>query len=209
MDIFGNILIQTNNKEKENITIDLDQLIKCEKCGCKLFEREFFYYRDKSKGIYPICKKCLYKQIDSNKYSTFVWLLKELDYPLVIYEWKKLKEHYPNKPILGRYLARMNLFSWKVYCWEDSKELNQSMRTTDIWHPLYMNRDSDYLVANFDMNHIDIDKAAEIHNKLIQSFPNNKVISLPNDYNLRTMSKEKLRQIKQQIELMLGDENNE
>lgn len=191
---------------------DSDRLIKCKVCGTYYSQNCFFKYKDKSKGHYPVCKDCLNNNVDPNQYSTFALLLKELDYPLVIRKWQELLEHYPGQPILGKYLAKMNLFSWKVYRWEDSKELNESMRVTSytaMYHPMYMKRDSDYLVVNFDTNHTDIEQATKIHNWLSQLFPHNKVISLPANYNLRTMSKEELRQIKQQIESILGDEDNE
>ena len=51
----------------------------CEKCGKKMVETQF--YQKKDKTYFTLCKKCLTMHIDNFKPETFIWIIKEANFP--------------------------------------------------------------------------------------------------------------------------------
>lgn len=88
----------------------------------------FYSYRQNKEKKYPVCKECLKMSINDFNPDTFLWLIKELDYPWIPSIWKHmLKYSYnPSKKysLLGKYLACMRLASYKNCTWESSKIFN-------------------------------------------------------------------------------------
>ena len=84
------------------------------------------YYQKKNKQFYTEhTKQELINIIDPYNINTFLPVLKVLDYPYIKKYWEKITTTYKGKNILGRYLARMNLLSYRDYTWKDSDWLNK------------------------------------------------------------------------------------
>jgi hypothetical protein len=94
-------------------------------------DKKYFLYRDGTpyleKSVEEICES-----IDVFIFPSVTAILKILDYPFIIQEWLRsikdcLKRGYNYNdtfPILVRYLAKMQLFSWKNFKYNDSILLN-------------------------------------------------------------------------------------
>ena len=75
-----------------------------------------------------ICKECLGQQINHYYPQSFQWVFQTLDYPFLKYEWDILMRRYADrgaKAVLGRYLSKMKLMSYRNYRYKDSEFLNQ------------------------------------------------------------------------------------
>lgn len=99
--------------------------IECKICKKKLQKHMFYPYRQNKEKKYPVCKACLKMSIDDFNPGTFLWLIKELDYPWIPSRWESIlrqqRKHPRKYSILGSYLANMRLASYKKCTWEDSK----------------------------------------------------------------------------------------
>lgn len=88
----------------------------------------FYPYRQNKEKKYPICKVCLKIFIDDFNPDTFLWLVKELDYPWIPSIWERIlrrQQEYPRPKkysLLGKYFAIMRLASYKKCTWESSKD---------------------------------------------------------------------------------------
>jgi len=103
-------------------------MLKCEKCGRMLDEKQFYTYKDGTKDT--MCKQCLTMFIDLFEPSSFEWILKRMDVPYIPGEWnilvQKQYQKDPNKvvpgAVFGKYLSKMKLRQWKKYGYADSQE---------------------------------------------------------------------------------------
>lgn len=66
--------------------------------------------------------------------------------------------------------------------------------------------EQDIIVLRYDMEEVDLDLALKIHNSMVELFPNNKIVSLPDYASLTAISKEELKEI---IDSLQGYYNKE
>ena len=103
----------------------------CEKCGKKMVETQF--YQKKDKTYFTLCKKCLTMHIDNFKPETFIWIIKEANFPYIEQEWNTLRDKaFAKDPIkmngmsvIGKYFSKMRLGQWKEYNWDDTERLQK------------------------------------------------------------------------------------
>ena len=84
----------------------------------------YFKKRDNN-YYYDYTKEEINNMIAKNGKDAFIYFCEQLDIPFIEYEYKGLEERYPGRPILGRYLSRMKLASFRPYTWKDSNDLNE------------------------------------------------------------------------------------
>lgn len=107
-------------------------LIRCEKCGAGLDDKNFFTYKNGSKMV--ICKKCLIMHVDYFNPDTFTWILQDLDVPYIPKEWNAVRDKaYAKDPkkmsgVIGKYLSKMKLTQWNSYGWADTEVLAEKER---------------------------------------------------------------------------------
>lgn len=101
----------------------------CQKCKQLLDDTNFYPSNNLKKypnGKLSLCKDCITKDIDNEKPSTYLWILEECDIPYIATEWDNLLNYYKektNRTIIGRYISKMKLMSFKSFRWKDSFEL--------------------------------------------------------------------------------------
>lgn len=83
-----------------------------------------FRRRDNS-FYYDYTKEEVNNMIAKDGKDAFIYFCEQLDIPFIEYEYEKLKERYPGRPIFGRYLSKMKLTSFRPYVWKDSNDLNE------------------------------------------------------------------------------------
>lgn len=106
---------------------------KCDRCGKRLSQVNFYTYRDGSK--ITICKACLTAHIDNFDKNTFLWVLEKLDIPYVQTEWNVLRDKAFDKDprkmnglsVIGKYISKMKLKQWKNYHFADSDKIAQEL----------------------------------------------------------------------------------
>lgn len=104
----------------------------CKKCG-RLLKNDSFYLRRGGQSHIELCKACLTMHIDNFAPETYVWILKDLDFPYIESEWNILRDKaYARAPskmngmsVIGRYIAKMKLKQWSQYSWADTERLQQ------------------------------------------------------------------------------------
>lgn len=92
------------------------------------------FYKDRHGEYCPTCKKCLLKNVDNADPSTFVPILKRLDYPYIADVWASLaRAQYRASPssfgpssVFGKYVRTMCMDQYKPFTFADSEELNGS-----------------------------------------------------------------------------------
>lgn len=100
----------------------------CPKCNRDLKSTEFYGYQNSKQKI-TLCKKCLTLQVDNFDPSTYLWILKQLDFPYIESEWNVLRDKaYAKDPlkmngttVLGKYLSKMRLSQFKGKGWDSSQ----------------------------------------------------------------------------------------
>ena len=99
----------------------------CSCCQQSLELKEFYTTKqiDKySDGHLNICKKCIGERVNNYLPQTYLWVLKEVDVPYIEDEWDTLCRRYADNTspvaILGRYLSKMKLMSFKSFTYADS-----------------------------------------------------------------------------------------
>lgn len=105
--------------------------IRCIRCGKMLAKTSFYLERSGKPCQY--CKNCLTAHVDNFDESTFVWILKKLDFPYLPKQWNVLRDRAFDKDpykmngtsVLGKYLAKMRLKDWKDHGFDDSYQLIQ------------------------------------------------------------------------------------
>ena len=103
----------------------------CQKCQKEMDERNFYGYRDGRRV--ELCKACLTMHIDNFDPDTFLWILEKLDYPYIEQEWNVIRDKaYSTNPagmtgktVLGKYISKMKLKSFKDYGWADTERIRE------------------------------------------------------------------------------------
>ena len=90
-------------------------------------QKHYFVLKDGSYFL-QFTKEEIYKQIDNSKPETFLPFLEMMDYPYIEYEWQRMLKHFPDRQILGRYLALMRLKGFRGFTYADSDWLNEVRR---------------------------------------------------------------------------------
>lgn len=101
----------------------------CPRCKKSLSEISFYTNRKGEKT--ELCKKCLTAHVNAFNEDSFVWILKDLDYPYVPIEWNSLRDkvyaadpkRFNNSSMFGKYVAKMKLNQWKDKTFADSKSI--------------------------------------------------------------------------------------
>ena len=112
---------------------DANGKCKCQRCGKRIGQINFYTYRDGSKC--EICKPCLTAHIDNFDPTTFEWILEKMDVPYIPTEWNVLRDKaFAKDPykmngmsVIGKYLAKMKLKQWSKYSYADTKKIQQEM----------------------------------------------------------------------------------
>lgn len=74
-----------------------------------------------------ICKRCLIDTLDIKNIEQVLLVLETLDIPFIEDVWQRLINHYgQNSTIIGRYIAKMNLRSYRDFTYKDSKIFNDN-----------------------------------------------------------------------------------
>ena len=71
--------------------------------------------------------------IDNFKPETFIWILKEANFPYIEQEWNTLRDKaFAKDPVkmngmsvIGKYFSKMRLGQWKEYSWDDTEKLQK------------------------------------------------------------------------------------
>ena len=90
-------------------------------------QKHYFVLKDGSHFL-QFTKEEIYEQIDNSKPETFLPFLEMMDYPYIEYEWQKMVDRFPDRPILGRYLSLMRLRGFRDFTYADSDLLNEVRR---------------------------------------------------------------------------------
>ena len=88
-------------------------------------KNEFFYYKDRKGELYKKATKSEIKEmINPFLPSTFIPLLKDMDYPYLEDAWgqtlAKAAEKNATKTVIGKYIAKMNLPSYRSFTFKNS-----------------------------------------------------------------------------------------
>ena len=92
------------------------------------------YYRTRDNVFYTKhTKQEIHDFIDPYNKSTFLFLLHDMDYPFIEKEWdctlkSMIKNNRDLKWILGKYIAKMRLCSYKYFRYEDGDFLNENRK---------------------------------------------------------------------------------
>lgn len=95
------------------------------------------YFRKRNNTFYyKKSKQEIYNFIDINNYSSFLPILKDMNYPFFIKLWEKIgKEYGFNKKLFGRYISKIRLYAYKNFIWNDSIILNEINQFDDLYSP--------------------------------------------------------------------------
>ena len=100
----------------------------CSKCRKTMADTNFYTYKDGTKC--ELCKACLTMHVNNWEPDTYLWILKQFDYPYIEEEWIKIRDkEYAKDPykitgmtIIGRYFAKMKLKQFKGHdTWADTE----------------------------------------------------------------------------------------
>lgn len=87
---------------------------------------EKLYYKRKDGSLYTkYTKKQIRDIVDPYNENTFLWILKELDYPYIRKIWNGRREHWYPRSVFGCYVALMRLPDFQYFTWKDSDEINR------------------------------------------------------------------------------------
>ena len=99
----------------------------CNKCKKLLDEKQFYYSNNLEKypnGRLNICKKCITEKIDNYYPDTYLWILRECDVPYMPDQWMQILKYCEKEKInltgitiIGRYLSKMKLASFRKFRW--------------------------------------------------------------------------------------------
>ena len=106
--------------------------ITCRECGQDLPETEFWEVRigRNEHKRFDKCKQCCLKSIDIYDYKSIIPLLEELNFPYIQEQLSTVYQRNWDKDpscrtVIGRYLSKMKLASFRSYTFEDSDMLNE------------------------------------------------------------------------------------
>lgn len=108
---------------------DADGKCRCERCGKRMGQIQFYTYRDGSKC--ELCKMCISAHIDNFNPETFEWILEKMDVPYLPPEWNTLRDKaFAKDPykmnglsVIGKYLGKMRLNQWAGKGYADSQKI--------------------------------------------------------------------------------------
>lgn len=105
----------------------------CEKFGIQQAETNFYTSNNPLLRKYPVCKKCIEKNVDLSKMSEILGILQQLDYPYSPKAWQEIYDNYPDTA-LARYLTEIKRNpSTRNLRFSDSEEISErNSRSTDI-----------------------------------------------------------------------------
>lgn len=105
----------------------------CEKFGIQQAETNFYTSNNPLLKKYPVCKKCIEKNVDLSKMSEILGILQQLDYPYSPKAWQEIYDNYPDTA-LARYLTEIKRNpSTRNLRFSDSEEISErNSRSTDI-----------------------------------------------------------------------------
>ena len=123
--------------ELKGQTEDINGKCKCQRCGKRLGQINFYTYKDGSKT--KLCKPCLTAHIDNFDPSTFEWILEDIDVPYVPTQWNVLRDRaFAKDPykmngmsVIGKYLAKMKLKQWNKYGYADTKKIQEEIEAEE------------------------------------------------------------------------------
>lgn len=100
----------------------------CEVCKEEKSVDDFLKFKDKT--IKPVCKDCLYSNLNDEDINTILPLMEEFDIPYIKNAWQRLLNNKkPNvSSIFGKYLALMKLCTYRGYTYKDTDMLNSLER---------------------------------------------------------------------------------
>lgn len=84
-----------------------------------------YFFKDRHDNIYPYFKDDIYKNINPYDPSTFINILKEMDYPFFEEEWFNvlrisLIHAHDMKTTFGKYISKMRLKFYQNFTFKDS-----------------------------------------------------------------------------------------
>lgn len=128
----------------------------CQKCQKEMDERNFYGYRDGRRV--ELCKACLTMHIDNFDPDTFLWILEKLDYPYIEQEWNVIRDKaYSTNPagmtgktVLGKYISKMKLKSFKDYGWADTERIREERQQKDEARKKLQEEQKEYLQKQFE-----------------------------------------------------------
>ena len=101
----------------------------CQKC-LKTMDANAKFYQKRDGTKTDLCKSCLTLHVDNFDPDTFLWILKDMDFPYIETEWNTIREkaYAKNKnltgiSVLGKYLSKMRIKQFKNYGWADSESI--------------------------------------------------------------------------------------
>ena len=105
----------------------------CLKCT-KTMDADAKFYQKRNGEKTDLCKNCLTMHIDNFNPDTFLWILKDMDFPYVPEEWNVIRDKafaaaemkgkaLNGMSVFGKYLSKMRIKQFKDYGWADSEKL--------------------------------------------------------------------------------------
>lgn len=128
----GSDTLGNEEKEKKVKSSERPGYIVCERCGRSKRDIENFY-KGKDGERVPICKDCLYENLETRDPRTFFWVLQRMDVPYVEDSWLSVSQktylrdpiHFKPGAVLGSYVRVMMAAYWRGYSWNDTLPLNE------------------------------------------------------------------------------------
>ena len=111
----------------------------CPKCN-KTMDADTKFYQKRNGEKTDLCKECLTMHIDNFNPDTYVWILKELDFPYVPEEWDVIRnrafetarqkgKELNGMSVFGKYLAKMRIKQFLGKGWADSEKIQEEYET--------------------------------------------------------------------------------
>ncbi len=115
-------------------TAEVYEKKKCAKCG--KMKPNLRYYKDRNNVRIDTCRECLLEGVDLKKPSTFLPVLKKLDYPFIEELWlEQCKKQYMKDPerfdpknVVGIYSRVMKLGFFREYGADENEAANEAYR---------------------------------------------------------------------------------
>lgn len=107
-----------------------DETKICRKCGKQMKINQF--YKNRAGELNDLCKKCLTMHIDNFNPETYVWILKDMNFPYIPSEWNVIRDKaFAKNPnlngtsVFGKYMSKMWIKQHKDETWEDSEKIQE------------------------------------------------------------------------------------
>lgn len=107
----------------------------CPKCN-KTMDADTKFYQKRSGEKTDLCKECLTMHIDNFNPETYIWILKDLDFPYVPEEWDVIRnrafetarqkgKELNGMSVFGKYLSKMRIKQFAGKGWADSEKIQE------------------------------------------------------------------------------------